>query len=90
MPGRIRQIRELNATDRLLDISTEDRRRLVAMRAAFSLPATELARHTRDPIGDLAAGHYDSLIAAAYDAAGPTTKSRLTVFRERGRRHQPT
>jgi hypothetical protein len=70
VPGRIRQIRELNATDRLLDISTEDRRRLVAMRAAFSLPATELARHTRDPIGDLAAGHYDSLIAAAYDAAG--------------------
>ena len=59
VPGRIRQIRELNATDRLLDVSTEDRRRLVAMRAAFSLPAAELARHTRDPIGDLAAGHYD-------------------------------
>jgi hypothetical protein len=70
VPGRIRQIRELNATDRLLDISTEDRRRLVAMRAAFSLPATELARHTRDPIGDLAAGHYEPLIDAAYDEAG--------------------
>jgi hypothetical protein len=70
VPGRIRQIRELNATDRLLDVSTEDRRRLVAMRAAFSLPATELARHTRDPLGDLEAGHYDSLIDAAYDAAG--------------------
>jgi hypothetical protein len=70
LPGRIRQVRELNATDRLLDISTEDRRRLVAMRAAFSLPATDLARHTRDPIGDLAAGHYDSLIEAAYDHAG--------------------
>jgi hypothetical protein len=70
VPGRIRQVRELNATDRLLDISTEDRRRLVAMRAAFSLPATELARHTRDPIGDLAAGHYDPLIDAAYDEAG--------------------
>jgi len=70
VPGRIRQFRELNATDRLLDISTEDRRRLVAMRAAFSLPATELARHTRDPIGDLAAGHYDPLIDAAYDRAG--------------------
>jgi hypothetical protein len=70
VPGRIRQIRELNATDRLLDISTEDRRRLVAMRAAFSLPAAELARHTRDPIGDLAAGHYDPLIDAAYDEAG--------------------
>jgi hypothetical protein len=70
VPGRIRQIRELNATDRLLDVSTEDRRRLVAMRAAFSLPAAELARHTKDPIGDLAAGHYDLLIDAAYDEAG--------------------
>ena len=70
VPGRVRQVRELNATERLLDISTEDRRRLVAMRAAFSLPATELARHTRDPIGDLAAGHYDPLIDAAYDRAG--------------------
>jgi len=70
VPGRVRQIRELNATDRLLDVSTEDRRRLVAMRAAFSLHAAELARHTNDPIGDLAAGHYDPLIDAAYDEAG--------------------
>jgi hypothetical protein len=70
VPGRIRQVRELNATGRLLDVSSEDRRRLVAMRAAFSLPATELARHTKDPIGDLAAGRYDPLINAAYDRAG--------------------
>jgi hypothetical protein len=70
VPGRIREIRELNATDRLLDISSEDRRRLVAMRAAFSLPAADLARHTRDPLGDLAAGRYDPLIDAAYDEAG--------------------
>jgi hypothetical protein len=70
LPGRIRQIRELNATARLLDLSSEERRRLVAMRAAFSLPARELARHTKDPIGDLAAGRYDPLIAAAYDEAG--------------------
>jgi hypothetical protein len=75
VPGRIRQVRELNATDRLLDISTEDRRRLVAMRAAFSLPVTELARHTRDPIGDLAAGHYEPLIDAAYDEAGLRRKA---------------
>ena len=40
------------------------------MRAAFSLHAAELARHTNDPIGDLAAGHYDPLIDAAYDEAG--------------------
>jgi hypothetical protein len=70
VPGRIRQIRELNASDRLLDLSTDERRRLVAMRAAFSLPATTLARHTRDPIGDLAEGRYEPLIAAAYDEVG--------------------
>ncbi len=70
LPGRIRQVRELNATERLLDTSSEERRRLVAMRAAFSLPATDLARHSRDPLGDLAAGHYDPLIEAAFDDAG--------------------
>jgi hypothetical protein len=70
LPGRIRQVRELNAAERLLDTSSDERRRLVAMRAAFTLPATELARHTKDPIGDLAAGHYDELIDAAYDAVG--------------------
>jgi hypothetical protein len=70
LPGRIRQFRELNATGRLLDLTTEDRRRLVAMRAAFSLPARQLARHTKDPLGDLAEGRYDPLIAAAYDEAG--------------------
>jgi hypothetical protein len=70
LPGRIRQVRELNAIGRLLDLSNEDRRRLVAMRAAFTLPAAALARHTRDPMGDLAVGHYDPLIDAAYDEAG--------------------
>jgi hypothetical protein len=70
LPGRIRQVRELNATERLLDTSSEERRRLVAMRAAFSLPASALARHTRDPLGDLERGRYDPLIDAAYDEAG--------------------
>ena len=70
LPGRIRQVRELNATERLLDTSSEERRRLVAMRAAFTLPATDLARHTRDPLGDLAEGRYDPLIEAAFDKAG--------------------
>ena len=70
LPDRIKQVRELNAAERLLDTSTDERRRLIAMRAAFSLPATELARHTKDPIGDLAEGRYDPLIAAAYDEAG--------------------
>jgi hypothetical protein len=52
LPSRIRQFRELNAAARLLDVSSEERRRLVAMRAAYSLPARELARHTKDPLGD--------------------------------------
>src|SRR5919109_2848231 len=70
LPARIRQFRELNALDRLLNVTSEERRRLVAMRAAFSLPARELARHTKDPLGDLAEGRYDPLIEAAYDEAG--------------------
>ncbi|HYN90323.1 MAG TPA: hypothetical protein VER75_00280 [Thermoleophilaceae bacterium] len=72
LPKRIGQIRELNAALRLLAApsSSEERRRLVAMRAAFSLPPTVLIRHTGDPIGDLAAGRYDPLIEAAYDHAG--------------------
>jgi hypothetical protein len=70
LPGRIRQVRELNATERVLDVTSEERRRLVAMRAAFCLPARDLARHTKDPIGDLAEGRYDPLIDAAYDEAG--------------------
>ena len=70
LPARIRQIRDLNASERLLDTSTEERRRLIAMRAAFSLPASARARHTRDPIGDLADGRYAPLIAAAHDEAG--------------------
>jgi hypothetical protein len=72
LPTRIRQVRELNAAERLLNTSSEERRRLIAMRAAFSLPATDLARHTKDPLGDLAGGRYDPLIEAAFDQAGLT------------------
>jgi hypothetical protein len=71
LPDRIRQIRELNAALNLLqDPASEERRRLIAMRAAFSLPARELVRHTKDPLGDLADGRYEQLIAAAYEAEG--------------------
>jgi hypothetical protein len=70
LPARVRQVRELNAAVRVLDASSEERRRLIAMRAAFSLPAVELTRHTKDPIGDLAEGRYDALIAAVYEEAG--------------------
>lgn len=71
VPARIRQVRELNAAQRFLaEPTSEERRRLIAMRAAFSLPARELVRFTRDPIGDLELGRYDALIAAAYQAEG--------------------
>jgi hypothetical protein len=74
LPGRIRQVRELNAAERLLGgPASEERRRLIAMRAAFSLPARDLVRHTRDPMGDLETGRYDALIAAAYAAEGLTS-----------------
>jgi hypothetical protein len=73
LPTRIRQLRELNAAQRLLgEPTSEERRRLLAMRAAFSLPARELTRHTKDPLGDLELGRYDALIAAAYQAEGLT------------------
>jgi hypothetical protein len=71
LPGRIRQVRELNAAQRLLaEPASEERRRLIAMRAAFSLPARDLVRHTKDPIGDLETERYDALITAAYAAEG--------------------
>jgi hypothetical protein len=40
------------------------------MRAAFALPYGRLLEYTRDPLGDLAAGRYDALVAAALDEAG--------------------
>lgn len=72
LPGRVRQVRGLNAARRVLvdPSASEQRRRLVAMRAAFSLPAVLLVRHTDDPIGDLASGRYEPLIHAAYEHAG--------------------
>jgi hypothetical protein len=50
--------------------ATEERRRLLAMRAAFSMPYGQLLQYTRDPIGDLEGGRYDALVAAALEDAG--------------------
>jgi hypothetical protein len=71
LPGRIRTVQGLTAAERVLraDASPE-RRRVVAMRAAFSLPYGQLLAHTRDPLGDLAAERYDGLVAAALEDAG--------------------
>jgi hypothetical protein len=71
LPGRVRQVRELNAAQRLLaEPISEARRELIAMRAAFSLPARELTRYTKDPLGDLEFQRYDALMAAAYATEG--------------------
>jgi hypothetical protein len=71
LPARLGQVRRLTAADRVLgEHESLDRRRVVAMRAAFSLPYGELLRHTRDPLGDLAAERYDPLVAAALEAEG--------------------
>jgi hypothetical protein len=71
LPGRVSQIRRLRAASQVLgDRATPERRRLLAMRAAFSLPYGQLLAYTRDPIGDLEDGRYDALVAAALEDAG--------------------
>jgi hypothetical protein len=70
-PDRLAQVRRLTAATRVLAAPDEpERRRTIAMRAAFALPYGRLLEHTRDPLGDLAAGRYDALVAAALDDAG--------------------
>jgi len=70
LPPRIRQIRRLTAAARVLTVPSEERRKLVAMRAAFSLPYGTLLSYTRDPLGDLEAGRYDALVRAELEQAG--------------------
>lgn len=79
LPGRVEQVRKLTDAERVLDTHGDpERRRLVAMRAAFALPYETLLAHTRDPLGDLAAGNYAPLIEAIADDAG----LRVTAARE--------
>ena len=71
VPGRIRGVRVLNAAQRFLhDDGSLERRRLLAMRAAMSLPIEQLLEHSSDPIGDLIAGHLDPLLDALYEDVG--------------------
>jgi len=71
VPSRVRQVRQLTAASILLaDPSDPERRRLLAMRAAFGLPYGTLLRYTRDPLGDLARERHEPLVAAALDDAG--------------------
>jgi hypothetical protein len=71
LPARLQQIRTLTNAERVLATGgDEERRKLVAMRALFALPYGTLLAHTRDPIGDLAAGRYDALVEAIAEDAG--------------------
>jgi hypothetical protein len=71
LPDRVAQVRSLTAAARVLGRGVDaDARRVLAMRAAFSLPYGQLLRHTRDPLGDLAAERYDALVDAALEDAG--------------------
>jgi hypothetical protein len=71
LPERIRQVKALTAASQVLvEPASVERRRLIAMRAAFSLPYGHLLQYTRDPLGDLAAERYDALVEAALDDVG--------------------
>jgi hypothetical protein len=71
LPGRMAVVRRLNAASQVLDPGVSpERRRLVAMRAAFALPYQTLLRYSDDPLGDLAAERYEPLIAAVLEDSG--------------------
>jgi hypothetical protein len=71
LPERVAQIRRLTAAARVLKAGEDpQRRRVLAQRAAFSLPYAQLLAYTNDPLGDLAAERYEPLVAAALEDAG--------------------
>jgi hypothetical protein len=66
LPARTAQIRRMSTAHRTLRGGPED---ILAARAAYNLPYRALARHTRDPFGDLAAGRHRGLLAALAEDA---------------------
>ncbi|MDP5033542.1 MAG: hypothetical protein NWP31_01220, partial [Solirubrobacteraceae bacterium] len=70
LPRKIRKIRQLNVAAQVLTARNEEQRRLLAMRAAFSLPFGTLLSYTKDPFGDLQSGDYDALLSAVYEDCG--------------------
>ena len=86
-PLRWRQVRRLTAATRIfVDPTDPERRRLLAIRAAFGLPVDFLLQFTPDPIGDLAAGRLDRLVDAVLADAGllaPTSPAASALDRGR-------
>lgn len=71
VPIRVGQIRRLRACSTVYrDEHDPERRRLLAMRAAMSLPVDHLLDFTDDPIGDLVRGDLDALVEALLAEAG--------------------
>jgi hypothetical protein len=70
VPPRVARVRSLTAASGALRGGDAERRRMLAMRAAFSLPYAQLVRYTADPFGDLAEGRYDALVAAVLEDSG--------------------
>ena len=94
LPRRVRQIKQLTAAERVLtDPDDPQRRRVLAMRAAFGLPYGTLVAYTPDPLGDIVQNRYDALVQAAMDEAGirhpPTTRLRSPAIPEVTRLHAP-
>ncbi len=75
LPPRVTQVRTLGSARRVLrlDDRAPEHQHLLASRAAFALPYATLLRHTPDPLGDLAAGRHDRLVAALAEDAGLRT-----------------
>ena len=64
-------MRKLTAAASALDDALDpERRRLLAMRAAFSLPYDTLLSYSPDPLGALAAGDYEPLVRAMFEDSG--------------------
>ena len=72
LPPRVAQLRTLATASRALRLDDREpgHRALLASRAAFALPYATLLRHTPDPLGDLASGRHDRLVAALAEDAG--------------------
>lgn len=76
LPRRIREGRQLSYLRRTLTgPDAEQRRRLLAVRALMTLPDDVLFAHSSDPAGDLLAGRYEGLAAAALEAGGVSPRS---------------